>query len=111
MMRLLVSPFLVFHHPFATHLDRTAAFFVNNPQIFTVGDDSPAERKIRAFDQLQQILRLGIRVVDQVNTRRDQFSGYGGMLVAIPTAMPDAPLASRLGYRAGRTTGSSSRAS
>jgi hypothetical protein len=30
----------------------------------------------------------------------------GGMLVAIPTAMPVAPLISRLGKRAGNTTGS-----
>ena len=32
----------------------------------------------------------------------------GGMLVAIPTAMPDDPLISRLGSRDGRTVGSSS---
>jgi hypothetical protein len=32
----------------------------------------------------------------------------GGMFVAIPTAMPLAPLTSRFGNRAGRTTGSSS---
>ena len=31
---------------------------------------------------------------------------WGGMLVAIPTAMPDAPLISMLGKRAGRTVGS-----
>ncbi|OPZ52413.1 MAG: hypothetical protein BWY91_02321 [bacterium ADurb.BinA028] len=31
----------------------------------------------------------------------------GGMFVAMPTAMPDEPLTSRLGKRAGRTTGSS----
>ena len=31
---------------------------------------------------------------------------WGGMFVAIPTAMPDAPLTSRLGSRAGRMTGS-----
>ena len=30
----------------------------------------------------------------------------GGMLVAIPTAMPDEPLTSRFGRRAGSTTGS-----
>ena len=33
---------------------------------------------------------------------------WGGMLVAMPTAMPPAPLTSRFGIRAGRTTGSSS---
>jgi hypothetical protein len=32
----------------------------------------------------------------------------GGMLVAIPTAMPDAPLTSRLGKAAGSATGSCS---
>ena len=32
----------------------------------------------------------------------------GGMLVAMPTAMPDAPLASRFGNAAGSTTGSES---
>ncbi len=31
----------------------------------------------------------------------------GGMFVAMPTAIPVAPLISRLGMRAGRTTGSS----
>ena len=31
---------------------------------------------------------------------------WGGMLVAMPTAMPADPLTSRLGNRAGRTTGS-----
>ncbi len=31
---------------------------------------------------------------------------WGGMFVAIPTAMPDEPLASRLGKRVGSTTGS-----
>ena len=30
----------------------------------------------------------------------------GGMLVAIPTAMPDEPLSSRFGIRAGSTVGS-----
>ena len=32
---------------------------------------------------------------------------WGGMLVAIPTAMPDEPFTSRFGKRAGRTFGSS----
>ncbi len=31
---------------------------------------------------------------------------WGGMLVAMPTAMPEAPLTRRLGTRAGRTSGS-----
>ena len=31
---------------------------------------------------------------------------WGGMLVAIPTAMPPAPFTSKLGYCAGKTTGS-----
>ena len=31
---------------------------------------------------------------------------WGGMLVAMPTAIPDAPLASRLGNRPGITSGS-----
>ena len=30
----------------------------------------------------------------------------GGMLVAIPTAIPDAPLTNKLGKRAGKTAGS-----
>jgi hypothetical protein len=30
----------------------------------------------------------------------------GGMFVAIPTAIPEVPLTSRLGNRAGRTSGS-----
>ena len=36
------------------------------------------------------------------------FRLWGGMLVAMPTAIPLAPLRSRFGTRAGRTTGSSS---
>ena len=32
---------------------------------------------------------------------------WGGMFVAIPTAMPDEPLTSRFGNRAGSTSGSS----
>ena len=36
---------------------------------------------------------------------------WGGMLVAIPTAMPELPLTSRLGARAGSTVGSSMRPS
>ena len=32
---------------------------------------------------------------------------WGGMLVAMPTAMPELPLTSRLGKRDGRTLGSS----
>jgi len=32
----------------------------------------------------------------------------GGMFVAMPTAMPEAPLTSRFGKRAGRTSGSCS---
>ena len=32
----------------------------------------------------------------------------GGMLVAMPTAMPDEPLTSRFGTRVGRTSGSCS---
>ena len=35
----------------------------------------------------------------------------GGMLVAMPTAMPDEPFTSRLGNRAGSTTGSRRRSS
>ena len=36
---------------------------------------------------------------------------WGGMLVAMPTAMPEEPLTSRFGCREGRTTGSSRRPS
>ena len=36
---------------------------------------------------------------------------WGGMLVAMPTAIPEDPFTSRLGSRAGRTVGSRSRSS
>ena len=36
---------------------------------------------------------------------------WGGMLVAMPTAMPEEPLTSRLGILDGRTVGSCSRSS
>ncbi len=39
------------------------------------------------------------------------FKLWGGMLVAMPTAIPLEPLTRRLGNRAGRTTGSCSESS
>ena len=44
-----------------------------------------------------------IQTIPSITSRRL----WGGMLVAIPTAMPADPLTRRLGYGAGRTVGSS----
>ena len=44
---------------------------------------------------------ISLRVASMTSPRL-----WGGMLVAMPTAMPPAPLTSMLGKRAGRTTGS-----
>ena len=58
------------------------------------------------FDQL---LERQLAVVEQGDQRRLQTSLRlcGGMFVAMPTAIPDAPLTSRFGNCAGRTIGSS----
>ena len=49
------------------------------------------------------------RIVDQRQAGVDDLARLcGGMLVAMPTAMPLEPLTSRFGNRAGRTTGSCS---
>ena len=47
-------------------------------------------------------LSMSIHVASMASPRL-----WGGMLVAMPTAMPDEPFTSKLGKRAGKTVGSS----
>ena len=74
-------------------------------------EDDAAGREIRARARSPSARRWSSAgIVDQ----RQQASITsprlcGGMLVAMPTAMPPAPLTSRFGKRAGRTVGSRSR--
>ena len=49
---------------------------------------------------------VGARPAIQARAASSSPALCGGMLVAMPTAMPAAPLASRFGKAAGRTTGS-----
>ena len=57
---------------------------------------------------VQQFLGGGLRVAPahQMTAAATSRRLCGGMLVAIPTAIPDEPLTSRFGIRAGSTVGS-----
>ena len=70
-------------------------------------EDDPAGREVRALDVAHQpstsISGSSMKaIVASITSRRL----CGGMFVAIPTAMPEEPLTSRFGKRAGSTSGS-----
>ena len=71
-------------------------------------EDLAAGREVRALHPAAQLRHREVGVVEQLDaapgTPRSRLCG--GMLVAMPTAMPVAPLTSRFGMRAGSTTGS-----
>ena len=70
-------------------------------------EDRGAGRKIRPGNDGDQVLGGNVRMVDERDAAVDHLAEVmGGMLVAMPTAMPPAPLTSRFGKRAGRTDGS-----
>ena len=70
-------------------------------------DDPAAGGQVRAGDELHEVLERGVRVRDQVPGGGDRPRPRlcGAMLVAMPTAMPVAPLTSRFGNAAGSTSG------
>ena len=86
-------------------LDRAAAGGVGVADPLAAHD--PAAREVGALDVLHQARQVDLRVVDVGLTAADTSRRLcGGMLVAIPTAIPEAPLTSRFGNRAGRISGS-----
>ncbi len=87
--------------------DAAAAGGVGRADRFFAINDA-AGWEIRAFDVLQQVVEGGIRVVDhgRLSASTSSLRLCGGMLVAIPTAIPSWPFSSKLGSLAGRTVGS-----
>ena len=63
--------------------------------------------EIRALDDLHELFALDLRVLNEgIAASQTSERLWGGMLVAMPTAMPEEPLTSRLGTFAGMTVGS-----
>ncbi len=92
----------------AAHDDRAAAGLVGAADAGAAENDA-AGREIRAgtIAIRSSMLRAGSPIsATQASITSPRLCG--GMLVAMPTAMPPAPLTSRLGKRAGSTTGSRS---
>ena len=87
------------------HLDRATAGGVGVADPLHAHD--PAAGEVGALDVLHQPRQVDARIVD-VGVDRAETSRRlcGGMLVAIPTAIPEEPLTSRFGKRAGRISGS-----
>ena len=67
-----------------------------------VGKSGPGRHSIRSATSASG-LSINRHIASTTSPRL-----WGGILVAIPTAIPDEPLTSRLGNLAGRTVGSSS---
>ena len=91
----------------AAHAHTAAAGLVGVADPLAAEDDA-AGREVGALDVLHQPSTSIVRVVDVGDDARRSTSRRlcGGMFVAMPTAMPDEPLTSRFGKRAGRTSGS-----
>ncbi|MGC4080429.1 MAG: hypothetical protein QM702_25960 [Rubrivivax sp.] len=67
----------------------------------------PPVGQVRSGDEPHQRVEVGVRVRDQVAQRLDHLDQVvGRQLVAMPTAIPEAPLTSRFGNAAGSTVGS-----
>jgi hypothetical protein len=84
------------------HDHAAAAGRVRVEQIFfTVGNG--AGRKVGTVDELHEVFDGGLRIVDEM-LRRGETSPRlcGGMLVAMPTAMPSVPLSKIFGTAAGK---------
>jgi len=88
------------------HQDAAAACFVGLAYAVATADDpgggksGPGTISRRSSTSMSG-LRMTAMVASTISRKL-----WGGMLVAIPTAMPEAPLISRLGSRVGRTVGS-----
>jgi len=97
-------------------LDRHAATTscIGAGQSISVGvlDDHPTGREIWTLDEAHQVFNSDIIHFFPIPQQIYQSVNHlprlcGGMLVAMPTAIPVAPLTSRLGIAAGKTSGSS----
>ena len=98
----------VFLAPARAHAERAAPGRIGLGDLGARIDDQPAGRKIRPRHVFQQ--RLGARFGLSIRCSAASHSSAalcGGIEVAMPTAMPCAPLASRFGNAAGSTIGSS----
>ena len=90
-------------------LDRPLTGRVDLPDLLGRVEDHAAGRKIGAVNRLEHPLQRQLAIVQQQRPGRcsTSFRLCGGMLVAMPTAIPETPLTSRFGNCAGRTIGSS----
>ena len=96
---------------FALHDDGSPAGLVGLPDAILTKNKAGC-RKVWSFDATHQVMDGGVRVVDQAdNPSITSDILCGGILVAIPTAIPDEPLISRLGTRQGKADGSLSESS
>ena len=95
--------------PARAHAERAAAGAVGLGHGGRRVDDDAAGRQIRPRHELHQLLGGGARACAIRCSAASQSSAAlcGGIEVAMPTAMPCEPLASRFGKAAGSTTGSS----
>jgi len=90
----------------APHADDALAGLEIGNDALATGDDA-AGRKIGARNQLDDFIDRNVGLVDDVQIAVISSSRLcGGMLVAMPTAMPVEPFISRPGRAAGRTVGS-----
>ena len=73
-----------------------------------IAADDAACRKVRPWHHLHDLIDACGRIVEQQQRRLDQARSRlcGGIFVAIPTAIPEEPLQSRLGNFGGKTVGS-----
>ena len=90
------------------HGDRAAAGAVRVLDAVAADDQAPVGKSgplIALEQRLEQLLVRRLRVLQATTARRTATSRRlcGGMLVAMPTAMPAEPLTSRFGNRPGRT--------
>ena len=98
-LRLVARP-----HPYGA--DSAA---VEGEQLLPRRDDLCIAGVVGAEHVATQIFQLAIRLLQQVEARAGHLAHmWGGRSVAMPTAIPDAPLSSTCGRRAGRIMGSSS---
>ena len=89
---------LITHAPFPVSKASRSPFFpIINPPVGKSGPKINFPKSSR--------LALGLSIINKVASITSP-KLWGGMLVAIPTAIPEAPLTKRLGYCAGKTVGS-----
>ena len=94
--------------PFGAHAEAAAAGFVGGEDGGRLLDQHAAGREIRAGHVLQQVGGGRVRDcwISWMAAAQISPALCGGIEVAMPTAMPAAPLASRFGNAPGSTIGS-----